>query len=571
MNILIVGSSGQELSNISVCVDKLGYQANAVQTGAKAIELFKSRLPDLVIVDTDLIDMDSFDCVKKLRTLHSQEEWMPIIFLGDGSSEEEIECGIAAGGNDYLLKPCSEFVFKAKLKSMHRVSNMREQLEKFKKALDDAAKVDLLTGIANRVQYEEILETILKESKDQQFIFSLLLIDVDHLQSFNDNFGCHVGDQILCDIAERIRIAARKGDYVARVGGDKYAVIVDHLKNPYEAGIVANNIILAMRDKFELGEKEVKASVSIGIVCYPGGGDDVEAMMRNANIALASAKEFGRNNFQYYSDQLNRSYNRRLQLISDLPHAIDRNELYLVYQPKFDLASMKMVGVEALMRWAHPVLGEVSPAEFIPLAEEFGHIVRMGIWALKKACREYAQWFHDGIVNRPLAINVSPLQLEQGDLYRQIQVLVSETGLPAEMIELELTETAVMSYSARYIQILDKLASLGVKITIDDFGTGYSSLSHLKRLPISTLKIDRCFVKDVVTDPSDAMIVKSVIQLAHALHLNVVAEGVENKEQFQFLLENGCLQGQGYFFSQPVLDKDFLSLFSIKERVGIAR
>jgi len=197
--------------------------------------------------------------------------------------------------------------------------------------------------------------------------------------------------------------------------------------------------------------------------------------------------------------------------------------------------------------------------------------VRMGIWALKKACREYAQWFHDGIVNRPLAINVSPLQLEQGDLYRQIQVLVSETGLPAEMIELELTETAVMSYSARYIQILDKLASLGVKITIDDFGTGYSSLSHLKRLPISTLKIDRCFVKDVVTDPSDAMIVKSVIQLAHALHLNVVAEGVENKEQFQFLLENGCLQGQGYFFSQPVLDKDFLSLFSIKERVGIAR
>ena len=411
---------------------------------------------------------------------------------------------------------------------------------------------DPLTGLPNRLSLLARLEQALPEARRYGWNLALLFIDLDRFKVINDTLGHLVGDQLLMEVAGRLAATVRETDTVARLGGDEFVVLLINVGEIANAASVAGKIIAALAEPIRVEGHELHTSPSIGISCYPADGGDAETIMRNADTAMYHAKAAGRNTYQFYAEDMNRAATERLTLERKLRQAIARGEFTLHYQPQFDLRRRVPCGVEALLRWQTEEDGPIAPARFIPVAEETGLITGIGTWVLREACRQLRAWLDAGLRPLRVAVNLSARQLKQRDLPEIVAQALADSGLPAELLELELTESAVMEKPQDAILQLNDLRRMGVTLAIDDFGTGYSSLAYLKLLPLDRLKIDRSFVADIEHDANDRAIAIGTIALAHSLGLCVIAEGVETRVQQEFLAEHDCDETQGYLLARPL-------------------
>lgn len=427
--------------------------------------------------------------------------------------------------------------------------------------LTNLALYDHLTELPNRLLFERTMNQTLARAKRNTTITALMFLDLDHFKDVNDQLGHDIGDLLLKAVSSRLLRCIRETDTVSRLGGDEFAIILDQISSMSDAANIAEKIIESLKRPFLLNGNDVFISTSIGIATYPLSGETVLSLTKNADIAMYQAKQTGRGHYCFFSNLMNEQIRFRLQIIHGLHYAIERNEFELYFQPKLDLVNRKIVGTEALLRWNHPILGLLHPADFMQVAEETGLIQKIGKWTLEEACRVNKAWQSAGYVKCSIAVNLSFHQLLQTDLVLIIENALKESGLENRYLEVELTETSLIASIEKLSQVLTTLHKMGLHIAIDDFGTGYSSLSHLKKLPIDSLKIDRSFVRDISSDSSDAAIVRAVITLAHGLGLIVIAEGVEHEAQFTFLQENGCDQVQGFLFSSPLKAKDMEEFF----------
>lgn len=410
---------------------------------------------------------------------------------------------------------------------------------------------DNLTKLSNRLLLEDRLNQAIRTADREKRHFALMFMDLDGFKAINDVYGHHVGDLLLIDVAQRIVARVRQQDTVARVGGDEFVVLA-YVDDPQDAGTLADALLEVVREPFLAGGHELRVSTSIGISMYPGDGGNQHDLLTNADAAMYHVKGLGRNAYCFFEPSMNANVHKQLQLVQDLRQAIDRNELVLHYQPKFHAPNGPILGVEALVRWQHPVRGLVSADEFIPLAEKTGLIVPLGAWVLNEACRQMAQWRSEGHTTWSVAVNLSALQFAHAALIDTVRDVLARHALDPHCLMLEITESTAMRDADASLQILQQLDAMGVRISIDDFGTGYSSLLYLKRLPASELKIDRGFVRDLAHDTEDAAIVSAIVALGQTLNLRIVAEGVETAEQQAFLTRLGCDSLQGYLLGRPM-------------------
>lgn len=414
------------------------------------------------------------------------------------------------------------------------------------------AHFDVLTELPNRLLFMERFEHTLKRAKRDKSRVALLFLDLDRFKHINDSLGHPIGDSVLQIVARRLRDCLREEDTVARLGGDEFTVILEQIKSPRDAGIVATKLIETFSDPIVVDAHELHITTSIGISIFPQDGEEMTTMIRNADAAMYRAKELGRSHYNFYTSDLTRSAHERVQMEAQLRRALDNNELYLCYQPQYILATGQLMGIEALLRWNHPAMGMVSPLRFIPVAEDSGLIVPIGAWVLNEACRQLKEWHDAEIAQCSVSVNLSGQQLQRGNLAATVTEVLADTGLPARFLDLEITETYVMSEGIDTIKVIRALRELGVSISIDDFGTGYSSLAYLKQLPIDRLKIDQSFVRDIPNDTNDEAIARAVIALGRSMKLKVLAEGVETEAQREFLANEGCDEVQGFLFSRPL-------------------
>jgi diguanylate cyclase (GGDEF)-like protein/PAS domain S-box-containing protein len=426
------------------------------------------------------------------------------------------------------------------------------QAKQTQERLHFLAHHDALTGLPNRVLFIDRVQEALSRAHRRGAVAAVLFIDLDRFKDVNDSLGHGVGDQLLQAVTARLRGSVRETDTVARLGGDEFTLLAEELAEPQHASRIAQTVLAALSQPFVLGDHEVFVSGSIGISCYPQDGNDPHALLKNADAAMYKAKEQGRNNFQFFSAEMNSRAMEKLVMTNKLRAALEREEFLLHYQPIVDLASERVNALEALVRWQHPTDGLVPPGQFIPLAEDSGLIVPIGDWVLRSACAQMKAWSDAGIAPRRIAVNLSARQFRQKDLVERIKSILRETGLRARQLELEITESMVMADPAEAEKVLQELHDAGISLAIDDFGTGYSSLSYLKRFPIDFLKIDRSFVRDIPHSNDDVAIARAIIAMAKSLGLRVIAEGVENDAQRAFLDMEGCEEIQGYLVGKPV-------------------
>ena len=421
------------------------------------------------------------------------------------------------------------------------------------------ASHDQLTQLPNRSRFLEQLTSEIARATRYEYKIGVLFIDLDRFKNVNDTLGHDFGDSLLVAVAQRFRDTLREVDMVARLGGDEFTAILSEIKSPQEAAASAQRLLNALAEPIEINGQEIFAGASIGISIFPDNGTDTKSLLRNADIAMYRAKEMGRNTFQFFSQETTTSSVERLQLETHLRRAAERGEFILHFQPIVDIESNQIVGMESLVRWNRPDTGLVSPATFIPLAEETGLIVPIGDWVLDAACRQLRSLHDSGHAGLRIAVNLSPKQFRRRDMAQTIADTLARTGLAANHLELEITESSVMENPEAAVRTLHALKEMGVHLSVDDFGTGYSSLSQLKRCPIGTLKIDQSFVRDLPGDEDNAAIASAIIAMGQRLRLTLVAEGVETPEQLAFLRERGCRYVQGFLFSRPV-PADQLSL-----------
>ncbi|TEU27913.1 putative bifunctional diguanylate cyclase/phosphodiesterase [Alkanindiges illinoisensis] len=426
--------------------------------------------------------------------------------------------------------------------------------------IEHLATHDSLTGLPNRVMYNQMLSIAVQSALRYGGSFAVLFIDLDRFKFINDTLGHEAGDQLLYEISTRFRQTLRTSDIVARLGGDEFVVLVPQVHEKKEIALIARKIVDAAIAPFLLQGQECRVTASVGIAIFPDDGQDEVTLIKSADIAMYAAKEAGKNNYQFFSEQVRSYALERMALERNLRQALERHEFTVLYQPKRDLASGAISGVEALLRWQNPELGPISPAQFIPIAEETGMIVPIGKWVLRTACLQNMAWQREGLPPVCMAVNLSVRQFTDDHLLLDIATILKETGMDPRLLELEITEGLVMRDPAKAITLLAAIKEIGVRLAIDDFGTGYSSLAQLKNFPIDTLKVDRSFIREVATNASDKAITEAIIAMGKTLCMTVIAEGVETEEQEDFLRQNSCDQMQGYYFSKAVLPEEFASL-----------
>ena len=418
--------------------------------------------------------------------------------------------------------------------------------------LNYLAQFDPLTGLANRSLLWDRLDHAIVRARRESGMVTLMFVDLDDFKGVNDQYGHGTGDELLMNVARRLESVVRESDTVARLGGDEFTVMLEGQHRPEFAGTVAQKILDVLGAPYRIGDREIFMTGSIGIVVYPLDGEVVDDLVRDADIAMYAAKEAGRNNFQFFTPELRARTTDRLHLIDSLRRALaSGDQLRLVYQPKFDLAGGKLVGVEALLRWDHPELGLVPPSRFIPLAEETDLIIPLGIWVIEHACEQAARWRDDGLLDLPVSINVSSRQFHHGDLVPTVERTLLRFGLDPGLVEMELTEGTLIEEVELARRTLEHLREVGVRVSVDDFGTGYSSLSYLKQFPIDALKIDRSFIDGITDGPDGAAISTAIIRMGHSLRMEVIAEGVETRRQLDVLRELGCDVVQGHLLGRP--------------------
>jgi diguanylate cyclase (GGDEF)-like protein/PAS domain S-box-containing protein len=431
------------------------------------------------------------------------------------------------------------------------------------------ANHDALTALPNRAMFTEVLNMAIENARRYKRNFAVLFVDLDRFKIINDTLGHEAGDTLLQEMGKRLVHTVRASDVVARLGGDEFVVLVQEVSEPKQVATVARKILAALVQPMTMQGQECRVTASIGICMYPADAQDEQSLMKNADIAMYRAKEDGKNNYKFYSEEINVHSFERLALESSLRRGLERNEFLLHYQAKLDLRTGVITGVEALLRWQHPELGMVPPGQFIPLAEETGLIVPIGRWVLNTACAQAVAWQRQGLPRMRMAVNLSARQFADDNLIDDIKAALQATDIAPDLLELELTESMVIQNAERAGKVLAEIKRLGVRLAIDDFGVGYSSLSHLKRFPIDTLKVDRSFIRDIPQDPEDKAITEAIIAMGKSLNLTVVAEGVETLEQQDFLREHACDEMQGFYFSKPIPPEQFAEL--LRRRVESAK
>lgn len=422
------------------------------------------------------------------------------------------------------------------------------------------ANYDELTGLPNRALFTQLLEQALSESKFAQKQVAVLFIDLDRFKLINDSLGHNSGDFVLRQIAKRLTEVLPRRGTIARFGGDEFVVLMRDCGIPAEAASAAQKMLAAIAQLLQIEGNEYQLTASIGISAFPGDGENAQTILKHAGVAMSRAKEQGKNNYQFYSSQMNKHSFERLVLERFLRHALEQGEFEVYYQPKINLVTGCVTGMEALLRWMQPAMGMISPVKFIPLAEETGLIVPIGAWVLRAACAQNRAWQLQGLPPLRVAVNLSARQFADDDLHAIIVSILAETELAPEFLELEITESVTMDNPEHAAALLHRLKALGISLAIDDFGTGYSSLSYLKKFPIDNVKIDRSFIMNIPDDEDDIAITKAVIAMAHSLRLKVIAEGVESERHATFLREQGCDEAQGYLFGKPMPADEFTQM-----------
>ena len=485
--------------------------------------------------------------------------------VGAGNEwQGEIQLRKKDGGAIWVLMSISS-IKNERNKITHFVTVCEDvsQLKEARLRMEELAYVDSLTGLANRLLFRDRLEQALKALTRTKTSAALLYLDLDEFKRINDSMGHDVGDALLMKVAETLRQCVRHQDTVARMGGDEFVILLTDIDGMSGASAVARKIMESMSHPIQLLKNEILITPSIGITLAPADSLNADILLKNADMAMYKAKSLGRNNFQFFTEEMNEQIVDHLTIENDLRHAIENDDLYMEYQPKCNIESKKIIGVEALVRWTHPTKGKLSPEYFIPIAETAGLMIKLGKWVLRASCKDIVHLQSQGLEGVELAVNLSTRQFRDPNLIETIQDVLAETDFKAVNLELEITETTLMEQIDLAVELLDQIKSLGIAVTIDDFGTGYSSLNYLKRLPIDTLKIDKVFIDDIPEDKDDMEISSAVIAMAHKLGLKVVAEGVSSQAHWDFLEQNKCDIAQGYLVGKP-MDAQKLLEFCLK-------
>jgi diguanylate cyclase (GGDEF)-like protein len=526
--------------------------------GLETIERLWAIDPDVqIVICSAHSDYDWTDVVARLN--HSDKL---LVVKKPFEAIEVMQCA-----NALTRKWQNERIVRRQVETLEQVVSARTQgLESANKQLRHLATHDALTGLPNRVLMDDRISQCVVLAERQSQTFAVILLDLDRFKLVNDSLGHRAGDELLKEVAQRLKGVVRDVDTVARLGGDEFVLIVTPSPEPEAAQQVAKRIIDVMQASVRIAGIEIHTSPSIGIAFYPQDATTIETLLAHADAAMYCAKQRGRNNFQCFMPGMNTATQEKVRLESDMRIALEQKQFELHYQPKVNTATGIMHGAEALLRWRHPVRGPISPAEFIPLAEECGLIGPIGAWVMREACRQARAWQLQGLPSLRIAVNLSPSQFRQSDIVTMIRGALDDAGLEARFLEVELTESAVMNDPEESIAILEKLSTMGVLVSVDDFGTGYSSMSYLRRFPIDKLKIDRAFINEVTSRNEDASIVRAIVSLAHSLKLKVVAEGVESTEQLEFLKTLGCDQYQGFHFSPALPASQFEALVWSQQR-----
>lgn len=542
--------------------------------GPEAIDVFVRERPDLVFLDVEMPGMTGLEVCQRIRQM-PQGESIPIMIVTGSDDRQSIDQGFEAGATQYKTKPVNWSLLGRDVQYMLRASDAFNALKRQEDRLRYLAYYDPLTSLPNRRSFNEQLNRILKRCRRHKTSAALMFIDLDHFKRINDSIGHGRGDRLLVEIAKRLTVELREDDAInyytdnsaenediptsnteiARLGGDEFTVVLSDVSDIDHIERIARRIHATLSEPIPLQSHNPVVTPSIGIAVYPQDGDDPDTLVRNADTAMYAAKSDGRSCVRFYDEEMNARAVEQLKMEEELRDALINNELELRYQPQIDTNNGEVVSMEALVRWKHPVRGMVSPLEFIPVAERTGQIIELGEWVLGEVARHCLYWDSLGLRPFRVCINISPLQFNQGNLTQSIGDFLEKASLNADRIELELTESAIMTDAETNIEKLRELKALGLELAVDDFGTGYSSLSYLKRFPIDTLKIDQSFVADL-DSPDGAAIVDAIIALSKTLNLRVIAEGIENPEQLRYLVDKGCDLLQGYYFARPLYPED---------------
>ncbi len=554
------------------CLESEGMTVVEAADGVEAIDMFVRERPDLVFLDVEMPGMTGLEVCRRIRQL-PQGESIPIMIVTGSDDRESIDQGFDAGATQYKTKPVNWTLLGRDVQYMLRASDAFNALKRQEDRLRYLAYYDPLTSLPNRRSFNEQLNRILKRCRRHGTGAALMFIDLDHFKRINDSIGHGRGDRLLVEIAKRLTVELREDDAInyytdnsaedaresnteiARLGGDEFTVVLSDITNLQQIETVAKRILDALSQPIPLQSHNPVVTPSIGIALFPQDGEDPDTLLRNADTAMYAAKAEGRACFRFYNEKMNSQAVEQLKMEEELRDAMRNHELELRYQPQVNSQTGEVVSMEALVRWKHPVRGMVSPGDFIPVAERTGQIIELGEWVLGEVTRHCQYWDSLGLRPFTVCVNISPLQFNQSNLPDWLKQFLKNSGLPPNRLELELTESAIMNDAPTNIERLRKLKALGLKLAVDDFGTGYSSLSYLKRFPIDTLKIDKSFVADMQS-ADGAAIVEAIIALAKTLKLAVIAEGIEQQEQLDYLVAHGCDLLQGFYFSHPIYPED---------------
>lgn len=498
---------------------------------------------DCVLLDLNLPDGSGLGCVEKIQRANPQ---IPIVVLSGQDDEDYAIDILNRGVQDYLVK------WEGQGRTVLRAVRYAIERKRAELRLNYLAQYDPLTGIPNRQYFQDQLEKATARARRNGSKIALLFLDLDQFKGVNDTLGHHSGDQLLQAVAKRIVGCVRSGDTVARLGGDEFAVLLEGIKGAMDAETMARNLLSVFGEPFAVADRQIPITTSIGITVYPSDNNDPHTLVKNADIAMYQAKEKGRNNFKFFTQSMHAEIISYHQLEHDIKKAIIMEDFELVYQPKIDLRIQKIIGFEGLLRWSNPIRGNVSPKDFIPVAEESGHIITLGYWVFEQAFQQIREWEQMGYGTLPISVNVSPRQFRKVNFVSEITRLTQTYNIDPSLIELELTESSLMEDTPRVQRCLQQLKDRGFRLSIDDFGTGHSCLSYLQRFPIDVLKIDRSFVADITSEKGGKAICAAIISMAKSLNMETVAEGLESQTQLEFLLSQGCHLAQGKLFSMPV-------------------
>ncbi|MFW5443301.1 MAG: putative bifunctional diguanylate cyclase/phosphodiesterase [Methylococcaceae bacterium] len=557
--ILVVDDLSANLLSMKTLLKKVDVEVITADTGNTALSLALQHNLALILLDINMPVMDGFE-VATLLSETEETKNIPIIFVtAMDHSEERLLQGYGAGAVDYIEKPVTPQILLAKVNIFINQWTLKTGLEEeidlrkiAEKKIDFLAHHDPLTKLANRRELQSQLKSVLDHATRKKERFAVLFLDLDGFKKINDELGHEIGDAVLIGVASRFQKLIRSSDILSRYGGDEFIIVLSDIAASLDLSTKLSQLINTLSEPFYCEEHVAHVGVSIGVAIYPEHGETGDTLISRADNAMYQAKADGKNNFKFFSDDLNQQLQRKLLLEKHLHHALKKQEFEVYYQPLIDIATDNVIGAEALLRWHNSFLGSVSPVEFIPIAEATGQISEMGIWVLHQVLPLLHQFptIH-------IAINASSLQFKNSLLYDEIKSLIQHGQLDARMLEVEITEGLLLDDSHSVTERIENMHQLGINLSVDDFGTGYSSLSYLKDCPVSTVKIDRSFITDTPSNADNCALVKAIIVMAHALNLKVIAEGVETQAQWNFLKKYQCDIAQGYFKAKPMPLLDF--------------